>query len=807
MGHEAGIGKVRQVEDSTLRTGHGRYTVTVMVLAVALIWSAVDGQAQTTTGECTFDGIPTSGCRYPDVFCGSNTNWAHGLDLDGDGRAEFLRASVYRYTGCTILPDHYYYESTSDSVEALFPQPGVEMYLQSSWSIPPALEASQPIRPDGTPPYRDAWNWMGWQWNPAWAAARLRHSGIGLVDRTEDHYPCESSFCDVHTYSGWLRENNPYYDAGVFGFRLAKPDGWHLGWLRLRLLPAPVRHPDGYATSIEVMDHAIHPDPDTPILAGEPPRPNLKVQVTDTQVLVSWSTNWLGWGLTWTPAPGKVRWSPVSEVVTNTNSVAFAPTNAARFFRLAEPIPPHLPGAGVSSVGTDLSAAEVDLVAEMPPTPGTILWEFKTDGYPMPTSVRSGPAIGRDGVLYFGAGNGRVYALWARTGKKLWEFRTTGGIGASPSLGPNGMLYVSSGDNYLYALSAKDGTERWRYRTWGRILGSAALGADGTVYIGTIDGYLVAIGGRTGQKLWELNTGSRKEVQASPIIGSDGVIYLGSMDGALRAIDAKTHTAKWSFGTGGAITAAPALTADGAVLVASMSGNLYAVDIATGKERWRYRTGTMPPTGVITGGAFPGRSGLLLPANAFYGSPIVGPDGGIYIGSMDLNFYAVNGTNGTPRWAHSTPDWILSTPAIGADHTVYVGSYSGGFGAFDAVTGATRWVVNLGTAVCSPVTIGPDGVVYVGTDGGKVYAIQGGGPLADSPWPMHQQNLQHTGRSWPPDPSVVIWRDGKYVRLQWETGILQAADDPSGPWREVPDAKSPRFLRPSESRRFYRTLQ
>lgn len=806
MGHEAGIEKARQIGEWSLRVGHGWRALTIKALAAALIWSGVGGQAQ-TAGECTFDGIATSGCRYPDAFCGSNTNWTWGLDLDGDGRAEFLRASVYRYTGCTVLPDHYYYESTSDAVEALFPQPGVEMYLQRSWSIPPALEPSQPIRPEGTPPYRDAWNWMGWEWNPAWAAARLRHSGIGIVDRTEDHYPCEASFCDVYTYSGWLRENNPYYEAGVFGFRLARPDGWHLGWLRLRWLPAPVRHPEGFSTVIEVMDHAIHPDPDTPILAGEPPRPNLKVRVTDAQVLVSWSTNWLGWGLTWTPAPGKIRWSPVSEVVTNTNCVAFALTDATRFFRLAEPASLRRPDAGASPVGTDLLAAEADLAAEVPPAPGTILWEFKTDGYPMPTSVRSGPAISRNGALYFGAGNGRVYALLARTGKKLWEFRTTGGISASPSLGPNGMLYVSSGDNYLYALSAEDGTERWRYRTWGRILGSPALGPDGTVYLGTIDGYLVAIGGRNGQKLWDFNTGSGKEVQASPIIGPDGVIYLGSMDGALRAIDTKTRTAKWSFGTGGAISAAPALTADGAVLVASMCGNLYAVDVATGKERWRYRTGTLPSAGAVAQVAFPGRSGMLFPMAAFYGSPIVGRDGDIYIGSMDFNFYAVNGTNGTPRWARSTPDWILSTPAIGADHTVYVGSYAGGFGALDAATGATRWVVNLGTAVGSPVAIGPDGVVYVGTDGGKVYAIQGGGPLADSLWPMYQQNLQHTGRYWPPDPRVVIWRDGDYVRMRWEIGILQAADDPSGPWREVPDAKSPRFIRPSKSREFYRILQ
>ena len=61
---------------------------------------------------------------------------------------------------------------------------------------------------------------------------------------------------------------------------------------------------------------------------------------------------------------------------------------------------------------------------EAPPIkPVTVLWEFETGGI-----VRSSPAIGSDGTVYVGSDDKKLYAINGRSGVKLWEFETRGGV-------------------------------------------------------------------------------------------------------------------------------------------------------------------------------------------------------------------------------------------------------------------------------------------------------------------------------------------------------------------------------------------
>ncbi|MCF8336007.1 MAG: PQQ-binding-like beta-propeller repeat protein, partial [Bacteroidales bacterium] len=60
--------------------------------------------------------------------------------------------------------------------------------------------------------------------------------------------------------------------------------------------------------------------------------------------------------------------------------------------------------------------------------------------------------------------------------------------------------------------------------------------------------------------------------------------------------------------------------------------------------------------------------------------------------------------------------------------------------------GNRKWQFIAGDNVYSSPAIGPDNTVYVGSLDNYLYAIEGETPLADTPWPMYQHDLQHTGR-------------------------------------------------------------
>jgi outer membrane protein assembly factor BamB len=69
--------------------------------------------------------------------------------------------------------------------------------------------------------------------------------------------------------------------------------------------------------------------------------------------------------------------------------------------------------------------------------------------------VRSSPAITRNGTIYIGSADNRLYAVGA-DGKLKWKF-TTGGQVFSPTVADDGTIYVQSGDGKIYAI--KDAEE------------------------------------------------------------------------------------------------------------------------------------------------------------------------------------------------------------------------------------------------------------------------------------------------------------------------------------------------------------
>ncbi len=136
------------------------------------------------------------------------------------------------------------------------------------------------------------------------------------------------------------------------------------------------------------------------------------------------------------------------------------------------------------------------------------------------------PAIGRNGIVYIGSNDGKLYALNS-DGTKKWEFITGEKINSSPTVGAEGTIYIGSDDNKLYAIN-QDGTKKWEFITGGGIETSPAIGTGETIFICS-SGVLYAIN-PDGTQIWkrEFSLLGYSYDLSSPVIGSDGTIYLNA---------------------------------------------------------------------------------------------------------------------------------------------------------------------------------------------------------------------------------------------------------------------------------------
>jgi outer membrane protein assembly factor BamB len=118
------------------------------------------------------------------------------------------------------------------------------------------------------------------------------------------------------------------------------------------------------------------------------------------------------------------------------------------------------------------------------------------------------------------------------------------------------------------------------------------------------------------------------------------------------------------------------------------------------------------------------------------GSPAIGADGTVYIGSLDSKLYALN-ADGTFRWSYTTGNQVYGSPAIGADGTIYIGSYDNNLYALNP-DGTLKWSYTTGGHILGSAAIGSDGTVYIGSYDNKLYALNPDGT---------QMELHH----WKPD--------------------------------------------------------
>jgi outer membrane protein assembly factor BamB len=216
-----------------------------------------------------------------------------------------------------------------------------------------------------------------------------------------------------------------------------------------------------------------------------------------------------------------------------------------------------------------------------------------------------------------------------------------------------------------------------------------------------------------GDKPWMYQTG--KGIFSTPVIDDHGTVYAGSADHFFYALNAD-GTLKWKYETGEIIDSAGALGAfdpsRGYSTITFISGD---------GKMYRFRTDDVPleqrQVWVYEAQLRPGVSYNRW----FEGNVAVGPDGTLYAGNTNFNYYAIN-PDGTLKWTYETASNNWSQAAFGADGTIYWGSldtYIRGV----KPDGKELWRTRTLGFIAASAAVGSDGTVYMGSFDSNMYAL------------------------------------------------------------------------------------
>jgi outer membrane protein assembly factor BamB len=347
-------------------------------------------------------------------------------------------------------------------------------------------------------------------------------------------------------------------------------------------------------------------------------------------------------------------------------------------------------------------------------------WKRATGG-----PVAATPAIAGD-TLYVGSYDGRFYALDARTGTARWKFATGGerrfeakGLHgfqpaqqtiadpfdvflSSPVLG-GGAVYFGSGDGHVYALDAASGELRWTFAT-GDVVHASPAYADGVVYFGSWDSWFYAVDAATGTEKWRFHGGEDPAIhnqvgfQSSPAVVA-GVVYTGCRDSNLYALDAATGREKWRFDNAGSWVVSSPAVAQGKVIFGTSDSSLYLVlDAETGQPVVRQQ-----------GKAY------------VFSSPTVAGST-VFVGVLNGTLEARDLASGELLWEFATPasrrndGWALTADRRFNSALLFRSIWR------EAPIVAAQRQFAVGSIFSTPLVV--DGVVYFGSTDGNLYALE-----------------------------------------------------------------------------------
>jgi outer membrane protein assembly factor BamB len=227
-------------------------------------------------------------------------------------------------------------------------------------------------------------------------------------------------------------------------------------------------------------------------------------------------------------------------------------------------------------------------------------WRFYTG------RAEPSPVI-RNGVAYFGATNGNVYALDLGKHRPRWVFHGGVKITSSPAL-VGKRLYFGDYAGRVFALNARSGKLVWRGSAGTRVYGTVAV-SGGRVFAPSVFSGLSALSAKNGRLLWRLPVGDY--LYSSPA-AFRGRVYFGTYEWQVYSVSASSGHVYWRRPTGGAVSGAVQVVGN-TVYASSLRGRTTAWNWRTGNVVWSFPHGKYVPL------AGSGRRLLLHGGTVLYG--------------------------------------------------------------------------------------------------------------------------------------------------------------------------------------------
>jgi len=274
--------------------------------------------------------------------------------------------------------------------------------------------------------------------------------------------------------------------------------------------------------------------------------------------------------------------------------------------------------------------------------------------------------------------------------------------------------YVANGQ-HVYAVDTNNGSEKWRFPSKAEKLmtfyAAPVLTADGQLIVGGFDNKLYSLNPESGLQNWQFpRDGDQNQAAqstnphfvASPCILGDK-IYAPSSDKNVYIVNLKGESVSQPFVADDQLWGTP-VTDGKNIYVTSMDHHVYAIDGETDKQLWKSED---------LGGAIGG-------------SPTLGADGILFVGTLNSELIALDTGDGKILWRNSADGWVWNGPAVEGD-SIYYGDLWGSIYAKKAQDGSSQWPPILpDSAPKRAITDRPllkDGMLYFGSESGSLFEV------------------------------------------------------------------------------------